>query len=119
MTKLAKYLKPYLVALILSLCLLFVQAMTDLNLPNMMSNIINVGIQQSGIEHAAPDAISDQGYAFMLSFMTSEEQAQVGNYYTRITADAVDRNKYPDAGDKALYELKDTSTQAYSTLDPI
>ena len=58
MIKLAKYLKPFYIGLILAVALLFVQALCDLNLPNYMSEIVNVGIQQNGIEHAAPTALS-------------------------------------------------------------
>lgn len=52
MTKLAKYLKPYLPLLLVAIVLLFVQANADLNLPNYMSDIVNVGIQQGGVEHS-------------------------------------------------------------------
>lgn len=52
--KLAKYLKPFIFSLILAILLLFVQAMTNLKLPDYMSDIVNVGIQQNGVEHAAP-----------------------------------------------------------------
>ena len=56
MRKLRKYLKPYGLLFLVAVAFLFVQAVSELNLPNMMSNIINVGIQQNGIEHAAPEA---------------------------------------------------------------
>ena len=57
MTRLIKYLRPYVWWIILILLLLFGQAMADLSLPTYMSDIVNVGIQQDGIENAVPRAI--------------------------------------------------------------
>ncbi len=122
MTRLSRYLKPYIGALILCIALLFVQATTDLNLPNLMSDIINVGIQESGIEHAAPDAISDQGFTFMLTFMTSDQKVAVGTRYTRVTpetATAEELKLYPQAASEAMYVLKDPTSATYTELDPI
>lgn len=86
MMKLAKYLKPFIVTLILSIALLFGQAMADLNLPKYMSNIVNTGIQQSGIEEATPEAISENGYTLMTTFMTAEDKAVVEKNYTLVLA---------------------------------
>ena len=74
MKKLAKYLKPYLGVLLAAVVLLFMQAICDLRLPNYMSDIVNVVIQQNGIEHASPDAISEQGMTFLQTFMTEGEK---------------------------------------------
>lgn len=82
MIKLAKYLKPFALMLVISVFLLFGQAMADLNLPNYMSEIVNVGIQQSGIEDAAPEAISAKGLTFMKKFMTGEQRKAVESSYT-------------------------------------
>ena len=122
MTKLAKYLKPYSLLLLTCIVLLFVQAMSDLNLPNFMSNIINVGIQQSGIEHAAPEAVSQEGYDFITTFMTDKQQAQVKDAYELLSPeDASDEDiaDYPKLSESPVYRLKDTSKDSYATLDPI
>ena len=58
-----KYLKPFIAVLILCVALLFGQAMCDLSLPNLMSDIVNVGIQKNGIDEEAPEAISENGLA--------------------------------------------------------
>ena len=50
MLRLLKYLKPYWLLIVLDIALLFGQAMADLALPDYMSKIVNVGIQQGGIE---------------------------------------------------------------------
>lgn len=84
MAKLASYLKPYTASLLLSVFLLFGQAVSDLNLPNYMSKIVNVGIQQGGIEQSAPEAISAKGFSFMRIFMTDSEKRVMENGYKRI-----------------------------------
>lgn len=86
MTKLAKYLKPYLFLLLAAIVLLFVQANADLNLPNYMSDIVNVGIQQGGVEHSYPTVISDNGLTLMKTFMTGEERTLADASYHKVTA---------------------------------
>ena len=74
MGKLLKFLKPHAAAVFAVLCVLIVQAFCDLSLPSYTSDIVNVGIQQNGIEHASPDAISEQGMTFLQTFMTEDEK---------------------------------------------
>ncbi|MEG2650551.1 MAG: hypothetical protein RSA63_06730, partial [Eubacterium sp.] len=122
MTKLKKYLKPFTGLLIMCVILLFIQAMSDLNLPNFMSDIINVGIQQGGIEHAAPEAISADGYDFITTFMTEDQQKTVSEAYESITPeDATESQKkdYPLLNDHSVYLLTNTSKGSWSTLDTI
>jgi ABC-type multidrug transport system fused ATPase/permease subunit len=57
MLRLLKYLKPYLFLILLAIALLFVQANADLALPDYMSKIVNIGIQQGGVENAIPVAV--------------------------------------------------------------
>lgn len=124
MTRLSKYLKPFTIGLIVSIVLLFGQAMSDLNLPNLMSNIVNVGIQQNGIEHAAPDAISESGMKLMTTFMTSEEKQKVDKGYSHVSN--TDKNSagktylsiYPKAGQK-LYIKNDLDKMEIKELDDI
>ena len=72
MKRIFKILKPYTWAVVLAVGLLFVQAVSDLNLPNLMSDIVNVGIQQSGVEHGAPEVLPTDGYDFLTAFMTDD-----------------------------------------------
>ncbi len=81
MLRLKRYLKPFELGLLAAFALLFAQALCDLNLPNYMSDIVNVGIQQNGIQHAAPEAISNEGLKFIKAFMTGDEQALVDGSY--------------------------------------
>ena len=105
MLKLKGYLKPFAGGLLLAIGLLFLQAICDLNLPNYMSDIVNVGIQQGGIEHAAPDAISEEGMAFITMFLGDKDKALVGGAYDLVfSAEEYEPEKtyasrYPLAGD--------------------
>ena len=60
MKKLFQFLKPYAPRVLLILCVLVVQAYCDLSLPTYTSNIVNVGIQQSGIDEEIPENISEE-----------------------------------------------------------
>ena len=60
MRKLFQFLKPYAPRVLLILCVLVVQAYCDLSLPTYTSNIVNVGIQQSGIDEEIPENISEE-----------------------------------------------------------
>ncbi len=122
MQKLARYLKPFAFGLIAAIVLLFIQAMADLNLPNYMSDIVNVGIQQNGIEHAAPDAVSTAGMKFLTTFMTADEKALFADHYTLAAASDKARGGksyselYPGAGEE-LYVRDDTDAAALEKLD--
>lgn len=94
MRKLAKYAKPYIPGILLCVVLLFVQAMCDLNLPNLMSNIVNVGIQQSGIEETLPNAVSENGLEFLKVFMTEEDKDAVSQVYKLVKTGSEDAGQY-------------------------
>ncbi len=81
MKKIMSHLKPFISVLILAIILLFVQAFADLRLPNYMSNIVNVGIQQNGIEHASPDQISEGGYELIQSLLPEKQANQFADAY--------------------------------------
>ena len=122
MTKLAKYLKPFFFGLTLSIILLFVQAVCNLNLPNYMSDIVNVGIQQNGIEHAAPDAISQNGMQLMTSFMTDDEKTLTEQNYTLVSDTDIDAegqtygSLYPGSGGQ-FYVKAQTDVETAASLD--
>ncbi|MGI5977657.1 MAG: ABC transporter ATP-binding protein [Candidatus Limivicinus sp.] len=105
MLKLKRYLKPYLGLLAVSVCLLFAQAMLDLALPNFMSSIVNVGLQQGGITEAAPEAIEGTVFEFMENFMSGEDRAAVEAAYIPL-GEAENRDKilekFPGAGEGDL-----------------
>lgn len=105
MLKLKRYLKPYIGLLLVGVLLLFGQAMLELTLPNYMSDIVNIGLQQGGITEAAPEVISGQSMQMMQAFMTQEDQEVVSGAYASL--DTLDnaaelRETYPNAGEDAL-----------------
>lgn len=94
MFKLIKYLKPFTALILASIILLFVQAMCDLSLPDYMSNIVNKGIQQGGIESAVPQAVRQSTMDRLIIFMNDNDKAEVLNDYTLIDKSNADYNKY-------------------------
>lgn len=105
MLKLKRYLKPYLGLLLVGVALLFGQAMLELTLPNYMSDIVNVGLQQGGITQAAPEVIDSDAMAMMQMFMSEEDKALVNAAYEPLSEreDAADlKESYPNAGDEDL-----------------
>lgn len=105
MLKLKRYLKPYLGLLLVGVALLFGQAMLELTLPNYMSDIVNVGLQQGGITQAAPEVIDSDAMAMMQMFMSEEDRALVDAAYQPLgeweDADKL-KETYPNAGDEDL-----------------
>ena len=82
MGKLFKFLKPYAAAVAAIICILVVQAYCDLSLPTYTSDIVNVGIQQGGIDEALPDTISKKDLNHLLLLGPSDRQKIVKNAYT-------------------------------------
>ena len=110
MLKLKRYLKPYLAFLLCGILFLFGQAMLELELPNYMSNIVNIGIQQGGITQIAPEAISFEGMQLAQTFMSESDRAAVGEAYDVVADPLPLRDKFPgfEPGDYALREDADT-----------
>ena len=81
MRKLFKFLKPYGGAVLAILCVLIVQAYCDLSLPTYTSDIVNIGIQQKGIDEKIPYEISEEDFGHLLLFVTAKEQETVKNAY--------------------------------------
>ncbi len=123
MLRLMKYLKPYWVLLLAAIALLFGQAMADLALPNYMSEIVNVGIQQGGIESAVPAAIRQSQMDKATLFMTVDEKTEVLANYTLVDTSAADYNmlleKYPALSTESVYVLNEMDETTQSVLNPI
>ena len=81
MTKLFKYLKQSWVAIFTILILLALQATTELSLPTYTSNIVNVGIQQSGIENGTIKAIRESEMNKLTTFMNDSDKEKVLDNY--------------------------------------
>lgn len=81
MKKIMKYLKPFAGSIAVAVVLVFVQAMCDLKLPDYMSNIVNVGIQQSGITDAVPEKIRASEVEKLFLFLSEDEQSLIAKHY--------------------------------------
>ena len=118
MRKLIKHLRPFVWAIVAIFVLLFAQAMADLSLPSYMANIVNVGIQQNGIENAVPQAISAVEFNKITIFMTDSQKAQVTADYTLIDNQSADYTKYPKAT-TPVYELNKINKTEMTQLNTI
>ena len=78
-----QYLKPLAFILLLCVLLLFGQALSDLSLPNLMSDIVNIGLQKNGIDEPVPEQISEQGMELICLFMKEEERQAFQNVYEK------------------------------------
>ncbi len=81
MIKLMKYLKKSAGYIILIIALLFLQAYCDLSLPDYTSKIVNVGIQQSGIEDSVPEKIRKTSMDSLQLFMDDDNKETVDSFY--------------------------------------
>ena len=81
--KLLKYLKGFKIAIISLVLVLGVRVVAELALPTYTSNIVDTGIQQSGIEDAVPSKISEKSLNTLELFMSDDEIKQVTENYTK------------------------------------
>ena len=102
MSKIAKNMLPYWKSVIIILALLVVQAMCDLALPSYTSDIIDVGIQNSGVEHVVPEKITEEELQ-TAQFIMADDEADVWK----------DLYKEKDG----YYELKDLSEDKLNQAD--
>ncbi len=101
MRKLFKHLKPYAATIAAIVVILIVQAYCDLSLPSYTSDIVNVGIQQGGIDEKIPDAIAEEEMNKLLLFVAEEDQQTVLYAYEK--KESVSDYKY----DGEIYVLMD------------
>lgn len=104
MIKLMKYLKKSAGYVALIIALLFLQAYCDLSLPDYTSKIVNIGIQQKGIEDGVPQKIRKTSMDALELFMSQEDISELETAYTE---------------DGELYVLKDIDKDTRSSLNEI
>ena len=102
--KLIKYLKGFLVPMIFLVAILGVRVVAELALPTYTSNIVDKGIQQSGIQDAVPEKISEKSFKELQLFMTDDEIKKVMAKYTK---------------DGDVYKLDSISEQERTELNDI
>ena len=104
MLKMFRYMKERWYYLVMILLLLFVQAFCDLSLPDYTSDIINVGIQQKGIEDGVPEKIREESMDRLFLFMDQEDRELVQTDYSLTDG---------------VYELKDINEEERENLNSI
>jgi len=123
MLRILKYMKPFLLLVVLSVGLLFVQADADLTLPDYMSRIVNVGIQQGGVEDAVPEALRKSSMEHIFLFLSDAEKAEVKAHYQLVTKNAAGYEtylrKYPVLAKEPIYVLQNANKGTIKQLDPI
>ncbi len=123
MLRLAKYLKPYIPLILLAIVLLFVQANADLALPDYLANIVNTGIQLSGIDSAVPLAIRQSSMNKLTLFMSAQDKAAVMASYTLADKNSANYaqlvKQYPDLANEPIYVRNQLSQAEINTLNPI
>jgi ATP-binding cassette subfamily B protein len=121
MLRLTKYLKPYLLAILVAVALLFVQANADLALPDYLSKIVNNGIQQGGVENAVPKAIRQSQMDKLLIFLSADHKALVLGSYRLVEPTAPDAEQYmknyPALADGPIYVLKEVDRAKMDSLN--
>ncbi len=103
MLKMLKYMKKSIGWILLIVILLFVQAYSDLALPEYTSRIVDTGIQQKGIPDAVPDKIRETTLNELTALMDADDASQVSDAYTE--------------AEDGVCQLKDVSTSEREELN--
>ena len=110
MKLLKTYLKPLAALVLACILLLFGQAMCDLTLPNVMSDIVNTGIQLGGVDEAAPAVLNQQAVDLLTLFMNDAEAGTFKNAYTPVEHGSDEETKLA----KTYENIKDMDAVALS-----
>lgn len=123
MGKIFKHLKPHVAAIIGIIAFLLLQAVCDLSLPDYMSNIVNVGIQQKGIENAVPELIRKSEMDKLSFFINDADKKLVLDNYTllekaKISQEDLDKysKDYPEIKNNDVYKLNDIDKETSDKL---
>lgn len=110
MKLLKTYLKPFAALVLACILLLFGQAMCDLTLPNLMSDIVNTGIQLGGVDEATPAVLNQQAVDLLTLFMNDAEAGTFKNAYTPVEHGSDEETKLA----KTYENIKDIDAVALS-----
>lgn len=110
MKLLKTYLKPFAALVLACILLLFGQAMCDLTLPNLMSDIVNTGIQLGGVDEAAPAVLNQQAVDLLTLFMNDTDAETFKNAYTPVEHGSDEETKLA----KTYENIKDMDAVALS-----
>ncbi len=124
MLKLFKEFKPFTISVMIIIVLLLFQASTELALPDYMSNIVNVGIQQNGIKDVVPEVIRASEMEKIKIFLNENEKGLVDSSYKLINIDNLTEEeykdflvKYPTLEREGLYILSTKSKKDIETMN--
>ncbi len=121
MKRLYPYIKPYWPLILLALGLLYVMASTDLALPDYLSQIINIGIQQNGIDTTIPEVMRASSLEKIALFQSEQERAETLAAYERIepgtSASAALVPYYPGASLQPVYKRNALDAEAAASLE--
>ena len=113
MLKLMKYLKGSVKSIFLIILLLVLQAFCDLSLPSYTSNIVNIGIQQGGVDSHVPEVIREEQMEKITIFIEEKEQKLVEDSFELLEEDDYSKSeweklekKYPALEEQSLYQMK-------------
>ena len=126
MLKIMKYLKKSAVSVVAIIILLLVQALCDISLPDYTSKIVNVGIQQGGIENAVPEVIKENELKRLLMFVDNDDKDTVEDAYTLVKSGNTSDEKYDEYVEKYpkletenVYVLKEIDKEKNEKLNEI
>ncbi|PEK30462.1 ABC transporter [Bacillus pseudomycoides] len=126
MLKIIKHLKPFVASIIAVICLLSIQAVCDLSLPDYMSNIVNVGIQQKGVENAVPGVIRKSELDKLTLFMNENEKKKADDNYVLLDKNNLSQSElkndlkdYPQLDKEPLYKLHTEDKNTINELNDI
>ena len=126
MRNIFRNLKKYWYFVVLILILLFVQAYCDLSLPDYTSNLIDVGIANSGMEHAVPEYLTLSGFYEVEVFLTEEEKQdwegaytydEESGYFTLSSSEAEEWNRLDEKFSQVIAIVYTMTSQQGSELE--
>lgn len=114
-----RYLKPFALTVTISIVFLFVQVLSDLSLPRMMSKLVDTGIQAGGIVPGAPEAISADGLTLLITFASEQDEETLAQSY--VLADPADTTRiskrFPAAADRQAHLLQTSGAPSEEAVD--
>jgi len=126
MKKLITHLRPFTWSIVIIFVLLFAQAMSDLSLPAYMADIVNVGIQQGGIENSVPQAIRQSEMNKLATFMSDEEKSEIYSTYTQLNRESLSSSDfqhyhkiYPQLASEPILVLNNSDETGTNKLNSI
>lgn len=110
MFKLIKFLKPFIFPLVIAIALLFMQAQADLALPDYMSKIVNIGIQQRGITDTVPNVLSKEDFENINKTLSDNEKIVFEKSYLYTPLSENQKDNFPLLKDSAYLLVENSPT---------